>query len=98
MQNRFIELLAVEANGDNGIQLQIGILRRSGEETNTQYISLTKEEQDDLIIGILERRKVPAHITRSWLEDHASSPYSGDGVTEIEASNTEKSLIHPTIN
>ena len=98
LQTRFIDLLAVEANGDNDIQLEIGVIRRDGEETNTQYISLTEDEQNDLIIGILERRKVPAHITRSWLKNHASSPYRGDGVVEIEATNTEKSLIHPPIN
>lgn len=58
-----------------------------------QYAScvLTEQEQDDLIVGILERRGVKIHAIKSWLRYSEAL----DRPCPINSDGQEQSKIHP---
>jgi hypothetical protein len=82
-------LTAFVSNGGHNIQLTVTTDSPKQHQCGTGYITLSVEEQDALICGILERRGIHPDATMSALRKLPKSD------SEITATGYEQSSIHP---
>lgn len=98
--NRHIDLISRdEPDTENCIQMIVHGAVYGTSQKGDIGIWLSEDAQNDLIVGLLERRGVPAEITRLKIAETIGQWQSnGKTVDPISSTSTQQSTIHPVKN